>query len=110
VEFYAGEAHVHRAAAATSSFFPFIRLMSVWCLYLCNLGFRHEVVAVVCSLHSMGVAHRDGDDEELDKQRAKTSELSCTIRNEAYSMLRENKRPSPHTESVTVLDGKGAIQ
>jgi hypothetical protein len=87
VEFYSGEAHVHRAAMRATPFFSFIRLMSVWCLYLCKLGFRHEIVPVVRSLHAMGMAHRVGDIPELAKQRKHVEKVSTCVRIEAYVML-----------------------
>lgn len=87
VEFYSGEAHIYRAALCTRPFFSFIRLVSVWCLYLCKLGFRHEVVAVVCCLHTMGMAHRAGEMQQLGKERKHIEDVVTRIRKEAYGML-----------------------
>lgn len=87
VEFYSGEAHVHAAAMHTRSFFSFIRLMSVWCLYLTNLGFRREVVPVVHSLHVMGMAHRADDTLEVTKHRKHVEMLTTGVRYQAYAML-----------------------
>ena len=74
--------------------------MSVWCLYACMLGFRHEVVPVVFLLHKMGMAHRHGDDQGLLDNRVQLEILSGSIRTEAYSLASSSRSSLPLGSSV----------
>jgi len=88
-EFYSGEAHVHAAAVQAENFFSFMRLMSVWCMYLCRLGFDNEVLAVICGLHAMGMANRAGNDAVAKGHGEQVRSMSTSIRKSAYDMLKE---------------------
>ena len=86
-QLFAGEAHIYSSAFGSNAFFPFLHLLSVWCLYMCKIGFRHDIPSVVLCLHTMGMAHRQGDEGKAVKEREHILTVVRRLREEAYGAL-----------------------
>lgn len=86
-KFFIGEAHSFREAVAATSFFPFIRLMSLWCMYMCKIGAREDMWRLVVQLHVAGVAHRAGNEEQYAVHRKAAVDLSASMRREMFDIM-----------------------
>lgn len=86
-ETFAGEAHIYNVTVGTSEFFSFVRSSIVWCMYMCKLGYEHDVFGIVLILHLMGLAHRIGDKETELTQRTRITETMKWTRDEMYNRL-----------------------
>jgi len=60
-----GEGHALKTAVETKDVFVFIAALVIWMMHMCRLGHRASLQPLVCLLHDVGLAHRNGIPEEL---------------------------------------------
>jgi hypothetical protein len=93
-----GEAHILESACLQKAFLPYIRLMTVWCGYMCALGFSVPTISVVICLHRLGLAFRSRDVELYEIRKRILQRAVAMIRVE-FAGARSLEKKSPKVDS-----------